>query len=359
MEMVSQPRRSRRNGTHRLQSAEQTRDNRDSENLPPSVSTWQQRMNALGQARTPFLFIIDFEQRQPVVLPLSEVNPEELCYDFRGVGNGLPGQWSDNKLVMQRSWLDPEVYRQSFNYVQQQLQRGNSFLVNLTFPTEIQLNLSLRDLFCRTQAPYKLWWKDDFVVFSPESFVRIADGQVSTYPMKGTIDATLPDAEQRIRHDPKEIAEHATIVDLLRNDLSRHATQVRVERFRYVEEIATAGMPLLQVSSEIVGQLPPDYHRNLGNLLSDLLPAGSVSGAPKPRTLQIIREAELGPRGYYTGVMGHFDGHRLDSGVMIRFIERVGEQYFYRSGGGITARSGLEAEYQEMHDKVYVPVEYR
>lgn len=322
------------------------------------MSTWQQRMNALGQARTPFLFIIDFEQRQPMVLPLSEVNPDELRYDFRSVSNGLPARWSDQKLILQRSWLDAEVYRRSFDYVQQQLQAGNSFLVNLTFPTEIKLNLSLRDLFCRSRAPYKLWWQDAFVVFSPECFVRIANGQISTYPMKGTIDAAIPDARQKILHDPKEIAEHATIVDLLRNDLSRHATRVRVERFRYVEEIATARAPLLQVSSEIVGQLPPDYHQRLGDLLSDLLPAGSVSGAPKPKTLQIIREAELGPRGYYTGVMGHFDGERLDSGVMIRFIERVGEQYFYRSGGGITARSGLEAEYQELHDKVYVPVEY-
>ena len=318
--------------------------------------TWQQRINALGQTRTPFLFIIDFEQRQPVVLPLSEVNPDKLRYDFRGVSNGLPERWSDQKLVLQRSQLDAEVYRRSFDYVQQQLQLGNSFLVNLTFPTEIQLNLSLLDLFCRSRALYKLWWRGAFVVFSPECFVRIADGQISTYPMKGTIDATLPDAEHHIRHDPKELAEHATIVDLLRNDLSRHAMQVRVDRFRYVEEIATAGAPLLQVSSEIVGQLPLDYHRRLGDLLSDLLPAGSVSGAPKPKTLQIIREAELGSRGYYTGVMGHFDGKRLDSGVMIRFIERVGNQYFFRSGGGITARSIMNAEYQELHDKVYVPV---
>ncbi|MGB3781278.1 MAG: aminodeoxychorismate synthase component I [Tunicatimonas sp.] len=320
------------------------------------MSTWQQRMNHLGQARTPFLFVIDFEQRQPLVLPLSEVDPAELRYDFRGVSNGLPKHWSNKKLILERSWLDAEVYRRSFNYVQQQLQRGNSFLVNLTFPTEIRINLSLLDLFCRSQAPYRLWWNDAFVVFSPECFVRIAEGQISTYPMKGTIDASLPDAEHQIRHDPKEMAEHATIVDLLRNDLSRHATQVRVERFRYVEEVATARAPLLQVSSEIVGQLPPDFHHRLGDLLGDLLPAGSVSGAPKSKTLQIIREAEPGPRGYYTGVMGYFDGERLDSAVMIRFIERVGERYFYRSGGGVTARSVPEAEYQELHDKVYVPV---
>ncbi len=318
--------------------------------------TWQLRMNALGQARIPFLFVIDFEQRQPLVLPLSEVNPRELRYDFRGVSNGLPNHWSDQQLTLERSWLGADLYRRSFNYVQQQLQRGNSFLVNLTFPTEIRINLSLLDLFCRSQAPYKLWWNDAFVVFSPESFVRIANGQISTYPMKGTIDATLPNAEHQIRHDPKEMAEHATIVDLLRNDLSRHATGVRVERFRYVEEVATARAPLLQVSSEIVGTLSSDYQRHLGDLLDDLLPAGSVSGAPKPKTLQIIREAELGPRGYYTGVMGYFDGATLDSGVMIRFIERAGDRYFYRSGGGITARSVLEAEYQELHDKVYVPV---
>jgi len=94
----------------------------------------------------------------------------------------------------------------------------------------------------------------------------------------------------------------------------------------------------------------------LGNILARLLPAGSVSGAPKSRTLEIIRQTEGDKRGYYTGVFGIFDGESLDSGVMIRFIEKQGSKYFYRSGGGITTQSSSESEYQEAIDKVYVPI---
>ena len=313
-------------------------------------------MNVLGKARTPFLFIIDFEQHKPIVRPLSEVDPNELLYDFHGVHNHSAVFSSDTRLRMTRSSLDFAVYRRAFDYVVHQLQTGNSFLVNLTFPTEIQINLSLQELFYRSQARYKLWMRDALVVFSPESFIQIDKGYIRTYPMKGTIDATVPEARQKILHDPKEMAEHTTIVDLLRNDLSRWAKQVEVKRFRYVEEIKTTRSTLLQVSSEIVGTLPSGYHQHLGDILSSLLPAGSISGAPKPKTLEIIREAEQGLRGYYTGVMGYYDGTVVDSGVMIRFIEQKGDRYFYRSGGGITARSVLEAEYRELHDKVYVPM---
>ena len=93
------------------------------------------------------------------------------------------------------------------------------------------------------------------------------------------------------------------------------------------------------------------------DLLVCLLPAGSVSGAPKPKTLEIIANAEREKRGYYTGVVGYFDGDKLDCGVMIRVIERIENRYFYRSGGGITTQSDAEMEYEEMIDKVYVPID--
>lgn len=86
-----------------------------------------------------------------------------------------------------------------------------------------------------------------------------------------------------------------------------------------------------------------------------LLPAGSISGAPKPKTLDIIKEAELDKRGYYTGIMGIFDGNSFDSAVMIRYVEKKGKQLVFRSGGGITAQSKAHEEYNEMVDKVYFP----
>ncbi len=110
------------------------------------------------------------------------------------------------------------------------------------------------------------------------------------------------------------------------------------------------------MSSEITGKLSADYHKHLGDILVTLLPAGSISGAPKVKTLKIIEAAENETRGYYTGVFGYFDGENLDSGVMIRFIEQKGDRLFYRSGGGITIQSDLRSEYQEAIDKVYVPI---
>ncbi|HCW06234.1 MAG TPA: aminodeoxychorismate synthase component I, partial [Cytophagales bacterium] len=191
---------------------------------------------------------------------------------------------------------------------------------------------------------------------SPETFIKIQAGQIFSFPMKGTIDASLPNAEQVILNDAKELSEHVTIVDLIRNDLSRVSTQVNVKRFRYIEKIKTNQKDLLQVSSEIVGTLSDNFYSNLGSIVVELLPAGSICGAPKKRTVEIIHEAERENRGYYTGIVGYFDGQNLDSGVMIRFIEQDQNHFYFRSGGGITSQSKLESEYQEVIDKIYVPL---
>jgi para-aminobenzoate synthetase component 1 len=207
-----------------------------------------------------------------------------------------------------------------------------------------------------SEAPYKLLFKDLFVVFSPELFIEIRKGKISSYPMKGTIDASVQDAAARILSDSKETAEHHTIVDMIRSDLSLVATNVKVERFRFLNSVKTHDKTLLQVSSEITGDLPDNYHAHLGDIFSNLLPAGSICGAPKKKTLEIIRKSEIYERGYYTGVFGIFDGTELCSAVMIRFIEKSNEKYVFKSGGGITFFSDAEKEYQELIDKVYVPI---
>jgi len=93
----------------------------------------------------------------------------------------------------------------------------------------------------------------------------------------------------------------------------------------------------------------------MGDILLSLLPAGSISGAPKIKTLEIIKEVESYRRGFFTGVFGYFDGEQLDSAVMIRFIEQNPNQLIYKSGGGITIDSNVSLEYQEMLEKVYLP----
>ena len=107
------------------------------------------------------------------------------------------------------------------------------------------------------------------------------------------------------------------------------------------------------MSSAIEGELPADYASKIGSILYDLLPAGSVSGAPKKKTAELIASIEGTDRGYYTGIAGYFDGVDLDSCVLIRYL---GADNTYHSGGGITFQSDMASEYQEMINKVYVPV---
>jgi para-aminobenzoate synthetase component I len=323
-----------------------------------TINDKRKTITALASARIPFFFLLDFELKKPVVLPLSEVNPAEILFQTTAHASSQPYFPGNEKVLLQKFPVERFVYQQAFEKVQRHLQAGNSFLVNLTFPTPITLNLGLQEIFYRTKARYKLWLRDELVCFSPETFVKInAQGTISTFPMKGTAEANSPDAAEKLLQNPKELHEHTTIVDLLRNDLSRVASQVRVEKFRYLEKIEKDNNSALwQVSSEIRGQLPADWRENLGKILWGMLPAGSISGSPKPKTLDIIREAEGEERGWYTGIFGIFDGEELDSGVLIRLIEKKHNTLIFRSGGGITAASELQNEYQEMIDKVYVPL---
>jgi para-aminobenzoate synthetase component 1 len=302
--------------------------------------------NEYWRKKEPFVFIIDFELKKPTIWRLPS---DEILFDFNSEGNNRPIKFA----------IDPapfDLYKKKFDTVMSHLLYGDSFLTNLTIKTAINVDLSLQEIFYACSARYKFLLKNSFLCFSPETFVKIYDGFIYTYPMKGTIDASIPNAEAKILSDQKEMAEHVTIVDLLRNDLSMIADNVRVTRFRYIDKITTRDKELLQVSSEISGKLLPSFERDPAGALLSLLPAGSISGAPKEKTLEVIRQAEGEKRGYYTGICGYFDGHTLDSGVMIRFIEQTESGLYYRSGGGITTQSDVSLEYQEALDKIYVPI---
>jgi len=311
-------------------------------------------MNHLGKEKSPFLFVIDYEMEKILITPIDGESP--IKYDINGISNSEQPSSSINLRSFVKEPIPKDTYEKAFNLIQEQLHYGNSFLANLTFASKIFTDASMEDIFNASEAKYKLFIPNQCVVFSPESFVQIRNETISSYPMKGTIQAKIPNAQEIILEDKKEFAEHSTIVDLIRNDLSMVAKNVHVDNFRYVEEINNNYNPLLQVSSKISGTLEKDYNTKLGTLLFTLLPAGSITGAPKKKTIEIIANAELDKRGYYTGVFGYFDGSNLDSAVMIRFIEEKAGELFYRSGGGITANSNLESEYAELIDKIYVPL---
>ena len=316
---------------------------------------WVEEMNQLGKNRIPFIFILDFELKNPVILKTGQI-PNNIYYKFNNIKNYTLSGTQTKPLQFTPKPMSFDQYKGPFDAAKKEILYGNSFLLNLTFPTPIETNYSLRELFNTSHARYKLYYKDQFIVSSPEIFVKIIDGKIYTYPMKGTIDASIPNAASIILNDIKETAEHYTIVDLLRNDLSMVAKKVKVNKFRYIDKLVTSTKTLLQVSSEIEGTLPIGFNENLGTIFEKLLPAGSISGAPKKKTVEIIKANEVDDRGYYTGVFGIFDGKNVDSGVMIRYIEKQNNKMVYRSGCGITYRSDCDSEYQEMIDKVYIPL---
>ncbi|HZL12416.1 MAG TPA: aminodeoxychorismate synthase component I [Prolixibacteraceae bacterium] len=314
-----------------------------------------ERMNELGAQGKPFVFMIDFDFEKPLIFDLDDTS--DLLWKTPESANYLSADFQEKKEII---WdVQPvgwEHYQQAFNEVQRHIHNGDTYLVNLTMPAKVETNLSAEEIFHQSSAPYKVWLKDQFVCFSPEIFVRINDGIISSFPMKGTIDAHIENAEQLLKNDEKEVAEHHTIVDLIRNDLSIVASEVEVERFMYIDRIKTNRCDLLQMSSQISGRLPENYQSSIGTLLAKLLPAGSICGAPKAKTVEIIRKIESYHRGYYSGVFGVFDGKNLDSCVLIRYLEQDGHQLTFKSGGGITFLSDCQSEYNEIIQKIYVPI---
>lgn len=313
-------------------------------------------MDELSHQKVPFFFIIDFLVNRVEIFTENEIEKKGLLIDFQCFSNVRKYDVLDKKIEWKSFPESLESFKKGFDHVQKNIRQGNSYLTNYTRKTRIETNLNLREIFHHSSAKYKVLYKDFFVFFSPETFVKIIDDKIMTYPMKGTIDASLDNAAEILKNDKKEKAEHYTVVDLLRNDLSMVADDVKVDKFQYIDFLKTKQKDLYAMSSEISGDLKPEFKGKVGSIMKKLLPAGSILGAPKPKTLEIILEAEGFDRGFYTGVCGWFDGKDLDSCVMIRFIEKEGDQLYFKSGGGITHMSKLEDEYQEMKNKIYVPI---
>lgn len=314
-------------------------------------------MNRLGARGIPYVYMTDSWSERWVVKEIPDAISSGIRWQLDGAGtlgtaNPPPGKYRFNASVVSR-----EQYSKGFEEIHRAQLRGDSWLANLTFPSIVDTDLSLEAIAKLASAPFRLFVPGHLTVFSPERFVRIGEsGTISSFPMKGTIDASIPEAADILLADEKEAAEHVTIVDLIRNDLSIVAEKVEVPRYRFITEVKTRSRSLLQMSSEVSGELGSDWQKHVGTILGKLLPAGSVTGAPKKRTAEIIRKAEDYDRGWYTGTFGFFDGRTLDSAVMIRFIEQAAEDtLIYKSGGGITIYSDMAAEYAELKAKIYAP----
>ncbi|MCK5736244.1 MAG: aminodeoxychorismate synthase component I [Spirochaetaceae bacterium] len=314
-------------------------------------------MNRMAASGTPFLFIVDAWAEHWVVMDFPGAASAGISWNIEGRGTLEDSRLPLEPFIFNTRVVSREIYQRGFNIIHKAQINGDSWLANLTFPTDLETDLSLELLASCARAPFRLLAQESIAVFSPERFISIADaGQISSFPMKGTIDASLPNAAEKLLADEKEAAEHVTIVDLIRNDLGMVAGNISVPRYRFLTEVKARDRHLLQLSSQVSGNLGTEWRNTLGATFKRLLPAGSVTGAPKKRTGEIIREAESCNRGWYTGVFGVFDGSSLDSAVMIRFVEKTAEgNLVYKSGGGITIYSDMESEYAELKAKIYAP----
>ena len=313
-----------------------------------------EKLNQLGSQRVPFLFVISFDKQKVFVKELDKLD-DNIFYKLQNKRN-YPQTPINKSYYLNKSPIDYQTYYQAITKVKEQIAKGNTYLLNLTFQTPIESNLSLLEIFRYSKAKFKLYFKDEFICFSPERFVNITDNTIATYPMKGTIDANIPNAASKILANQKEMAEHTMIVDLMRNDLGIIANDIKVESFRYIDKIQAGKNQLLQVSSKITAKLTPSWHSNIGDILDAITPAGSITGTPKKKTIEIINDIEEYNRDFYTGIFGIYDGDSLDSAVMIRFIDKQNNQLYYKSGGGITIDSNPQDEYQELLDKIYLAI---
>lgn len=315
----------------------------------------KEKLNKFGLEKEPFLFVISYDFSKFYIEKISQI-PSNIKFQLDEKENL---EKSFKKTKLEKFPITFKEYEKKFDILQEEIKKGNSYLLNLTAKTKIQTSLSLDEIYENTKSKFKLRFQnenDNFVCFSPERFVQIMDNKICTYPMKGTIDASILNAKEKILADKKEMAEHTMVVDLLRNDLGIIGSNVRVENFRYVETINAGDKKLLQVSSKISANLEDNWSDKIGDILSSILPAGSITGTPKKKTVEILKNIENYDREFYTGVFGVFDGKNLDSSVMIRFIQKeLNDELYYKSGGGITCDSKAKLEYEELIDKIYLP----
>ena len=310
--------------------------------------TLEKKLNYYGKLKIPIFFVISFDMKDFDIIPLDNL-PKDIIYTIDDINIKKNSTYLN---IVKTSYKE---YEKQFLNVINNIKKGNTYIFNLTNETKISNNISLKNIYESCNAKYKLYYKNKFLSFSPETFVKISSNKIYSFPMKGTIDAKIKNAKNKILNNKKELAEHTMIVDLIRNDLSIYASDVNVDKFRYIEKIKAGNKDLYQVSSKISAQLQNNWNENIGDILCSLLPAGSITGTPKRSTVNLIKKIENYNRDFFTGIWGVYDGENIDTSVLIRFIQNNNGSYVYKSGGGITIDSDCLSEYNEMNDKIYIP----
>jgi anthranilate synthase component I len=212
-----------------------------------------------------------------------------------------------------------------------------------------------RSLRSINPSPYLFYFDyGSFRIFgsSPEAQIVVKEGKSTIYPIAGTFRRTGDDKKdydlaKQLLNDPKENAEHVMLVDLARNDLSRHCEQVTVETLKEVQYYSH----VIHLVSKVTGEM--QANENFAKIVGDTFPAGTLSGAPKHNAMRIINDLEHGNRGYYGGCIGYmgFNGE-FNSAIMIRSILSKDNVLYYQAGAGVVALSSIESELQEVNNKL-------
>jgi para-aminobenzoate synthetase/4-amino-4-deoxychorismate lyase len=252
--------------------------------------------------------------------------------------------------------ISEQDYHARIDRIRQYIQAGDTYQVNFTdgvsLPVTVPPDAAFTALLKQQPVSYGALLNIagyHILSLSPELFFRIEDGRIITRPMKGTMPRGLDSTEDaatalRLQHDEKNRAEHLMIVDLLRNDLGRICSMgsVHVDDLFSVERYAT----LLQMTSTVSGTLQAGL--SYYDIFKALFPSGSITGAPKIRTMQIIRELEQAPRGIYTGAIGFISPRGTSTfNVAIRTLVVKDGHAHMGVGGGIVADSDADEEYRE------------
>jgi len=280
-----------------------------------------------------------------------ETSPIPLTYEEVD----LPSKWQE-----ETSATD---YEKAIAQIHHHLRQGDTYQVNYTVQLKQELSsnpfATYNRMVVEQEAGYNAYVEHDemtVISMSPELFFEQNDRELTTRPMKGTTQRGLTDQEDLeqaswLEQDPKNRSENMMIVDLLRNDMNRisEVGSEHVERLCQVEQYST----VWQMTSTIKSQLRPDVE--LVEIFRSLFPCGSITGAPKIATMEIIKNLEPQPRGVYCGTIGLLlpNGRRIFN-VAIRTIQLHQGQAIYGVGGGITWDSTWESEYREVHQKAAV-----
>ncbi len=265
-----------------------------------------------------------------------------------------------------RALFDKEAYCSMVEKAKHYITEGDIFQVVLSNRLEADFEGSLLDTYrvLRTTnpSPYMFYFSSDNIEIagaSPETLVKLDNGILHTFPLAGTrprgkTEAEDLELEYNLLTDEKECAEHNMLVDLGRNDIGKIAQfgSVQVEKYMSIERFSH----VMHIGSSVAGKIRQD--KDALDAIDAILPAGTLSGAPKIRACEIINQLENNKRGIYGGAIGYIDfTGNLDTCISIRLVFKKNGKVFVRSGAGIVADSVPEKEYQECLNKAKAVLE--